>query len=83
MSECVANDTALLYTSRGRFIEYDLFVAEMPRILRCRHLSQEDLLAGRWADAIDALVTQPAPPERPAVNGAETAAEQIMNLVIG
>jgi L-arabinokinase len=83
VSECVANDTALLYTSRGRFIEYDLFVAEMPRILRCRHISQEDLFAGRWADAIDALIAQPAPPERPAVNGADVAADQIMNLVIG
>jgi UDP:flavonoid glycosyltransferase YjiC (YdhE family) len=83
VSECVANSTALLYTSRGRFIEYDLFVAEMPPILRCRFIAQPDLLAGRWADAIDALLAQPAPPDRPAVNGAETAAEQIVNLVIG
>jgi len=83
VSECVANDTALLYTSRGRFIEYDLFVAEMPRILRSRYISQEDLLAGRWADAIDALMAQPAPPERPAVNGANVAADEIMNLIIG
>lgn len=83
VSECVANDTALLDTSRGRFIEYDLFVAAMPRILRCRYVSQEDLLAGGWADAIDALLAQPAPPERPAVNGAEAAAEQILNLVMG
>ena len=37
-------------------------------------ISQEDLLAGRWADAIEALAAQPAPPERPAVNGAEVAA---------
>jgi L-arabinokinase len=83
VSECVANDTALLYTSRGRFIEYDLFVAEMPRIVRCRYISQDDLLAGRWAEAIDALLEQPAPPERPAVNGADIAADEIMNLVIG
>jgi UDP:flavonoid glycosyltransferase YjiC (YdhE family) len=80
VSECVANDTALLYTSRGRFIEYDLFVAEMPRVLRCRYLSQEDLFAGRWADAVDALLGQPAPPERPAVNGAEIAADHIIKL---
>ena len=59
VSECVANGTALLYTSRGRFIEYDVFVAEMPRVLRCRYISQEDLLAGRWADAIEALLAQP------------------------
>ena len=80
VSECVANDTALLYTSRGRFIEYDLFVAEMPRVLRCRYISQEDLLAGRWADAIDALLAQPAPPERPAVDGADVAADEILRM---
>jgi L-arabinokinase len=83
VSECVANDTALLYTSRGRFIEYDLFVTEMPRIMRCRYMSQDDLFAGRWADAIDALMAQPAPPERPAVNGSDIAAEEIVNLVMG
>lgn len=83
VSECVANDTALLYTSRGRFIEYDVFVAEMPRVLRCRYLSQEDLFAGRWADAVDALVAQPPPPERPRVDGADVAARDVLSLVIG
>jgi L-arabinokinase len=83
VSECVANGTALLYTSRGRFIEYDLFVEQMPRILRCRYISQEDLLAGHWADAVDALLAQPDPPDRPPVNGAAIAAEQIVNLAIG
>ena len=80
VSECVANDTALLYTSRGRFIEYDLFVAEMPRILRCRYISPDDLRAGRWAEAIDALMAQPAPPERPAVNGADVAAQEVIAM---
>lgn len=83
VSECVANDTALLYTARGRFIEYDVLVAEMPRVLRCRYISQEDLFAGRWADAIDALLRQPAPPERARVDGADIAATEILNLVIG
>jgi L-arabinokinase len=83
VSECVANDTALLYTSRGRFIEYDVFVAEMPRVLRCRYISQQDLLAGRWADAVEALLAQPAPAERPRVDGADVGADAIMNLVIG
>ena len=50
-AECVANVTALLYTSRGPFIEYDLFVAEMPKVLRCRYLSQEDLLAGSHTES--------------------------------
>jgi L-arabinokinase len=82
VSECVANETALLYTSRGRFAEYDVFVAEMPRVLRCRYLSQEDLLAGHWADAIDELLAQPAPPERPRVDGADVATDAILDWVI-
>jgi hypothetical protein len=77
VSECVANGTALLYTSRGRFIEYDLFVAEMPRVLRCRYLSQEDLFAGRWAGAVEALLAQQAPPESPPLDGAAVAAREI------
>ena len=83
VSECVANDTALLYTSRGRFIEYDVFVAGMPDVLRCRYISQEDLLAGRWADPIEALVAQPAPPEYPRIDGAEVAVDAIMTLALG
>jgi hypothetical protein len=64
-------------------VEYDLLVAEMPRFLPCRYISQENLRAGRWAEAIDALLTQPAPPERPRVDGASVVATSIVNLVIG
>ncbi|MGH9142558.1 MAG: hypothetical protein ACRD2I_15615 [Vicinamibacterales bacterium] len=80
VSECVANDTALLYTSRGRFIEYDLFVAEMPNVLRCRYISQEDLLAGRWDAAIDALLAQTAPASPPPVDGAAVAAREVIAM---
>jgi len=80
VSECVANGVALLYTSRGPFAEYDVFVAEMPRILRCQHISQEDLRAGRWADAIDLLMAAPPPPERPAIEGAGIAADAILAM---
>jgi L-arabinokinase len=52
VSECIANETAMLYTSRGRFVEYDVMVREMPRYLRCRYLPQDDLLAGRWSAAL-------------------------------
>jgi L-arabinokinase len=81
VSECVANNTALLYTSRGRFVEYDLFVSEMPTVLRCRYIAQEDLFAGRWADAIDALLAQPPAPQQPRVDGATVAARIILNLL--
>ena len=80
VSECVANRTPLLYTSRGRFAEYDVMVSDMPRLLRCRFITQEDLLAGNWREAIDALLAQPEPPERPRVDGAGLAAGQILAL---
>ena len=78
VSECIANDTALLYTSRGRLIEYDVMVAEMPRMLRCRFIAQDDLLAGRWAEGVEAVLRQPPPPLTPPTNGAEVAAEFIL-----
>ena len=73
VSECVANGTPLLYTSRGRFVEYDVFVAEMPRVLRCRYLPREDFLAGRWGAAVRALLAQTPPPERRADRRREVA----------
>jgi len=49
----------------GRFIEYDLFVAQMPRVLRCRYLSQDDLRAGRCDDQhfahLDSHFSSPIP----------------------
>jgi len=82
VSECLANATPLLYTSRGRFREYDVIVAEMPQILRCRYIEQGDLLSGNWRDAIEALLAQPEPPRRPEVNGAEVAAELICDRLL-
>lgn len=81
VSECVANGSALLYTSRGRFVEYDLFVREMPKVLRCRFLPQKDLTAGRWADAIRELLAAPPPPERLRLDGAEVAAHLLLDAL--
>jgi hypothetical protein len=58
-----------------------VFVEEMPRLLRCRHLSHDDWIAGRWSDAIDALVGQAPPPERPRLDGAAVAAGEILALI--
>jgi L-arabinokinase len=78
-SECVANGTALVYASRGEFAEYDVLVAEMPRVLRCREIAQQDLFAGRWSEAVSAVLAQPPPPERWRVDGAQVAAERILS----
>jgi hypothetical protein len=70
----------MLYTSRGRFREYALLVEAMPQYLRSRFLAPEDLFAGRWRAALDALLESPPPPMRIAVNGADVAAQQIVAM---
>jgi hypothetical protein len=81
VAECIANDTAILYTSRGRFVEYDVMVAEMPRFLRCEYLELDALLAGRWRDALERLRRQPPAPEKPRSDGADIVAELIVARV--
>jgi hypothetical protein len=80
IAECVANNSAILYTSRGHFPEYDVLVREMPRWLRCGFISNEDLLGGRWQEALDRLRDQPAAPERIGTDGAEGAVDQILKF---
>ncbi|MEZ5283642.1 MAG: hypothetical protein R2712_02305 [Vicinamibacterales bacterium] len=62
IAEAVANETALLYTSRGHFIEYDVLVEEMPRMVRAAFIGHEDLLAGRWQSASIGLPPCPRHP---------------------
>jgi len=78
VSECIANNTALLYTPRGRFAEQDVFERDMPALLRCRRIEQEELLAGRWQGAIDALLAQAQPVAPPSTAGAAIAADEIL-----
>ena len=80
IAECLANGAAMLYTSRGRFAEYDVLVAGMPRILRCRFVGHDDLFAGRWQDHLDAVLDQPPPPEHPPTDGASHAARFLLSL---
>lgn len=81
VSECVANGTALLYTGRGRFREYPVMVEQMPQVLRCRYLSNDALARERWDADVEALLAQPAPTERPLVNGADVAAGMISAML--
>ncbi len=77
VSECVANGAAMIYTSRGRFAEYPVMVAQMPRVLRCIEIAHDQLFGGRWLDALETVITMPPPGPRPATNGAEVIADMI------
>lgn len=79
IAECAANRTALLYTSRGRFAEYDVLVNALPRMVRSGFISQEDLFSGRWLPHLEALLAQ-CHPTPPATDGADVAAGVILGF---
>jgi hypothetical protein len=81
IAECIANGAAILYTSRGRFAEYDVLVAEMPRFLRCGFIDHEALFAGAWREPVRALLSAPPPPEAAATNGAEAVAGRLLEFL--
>ena len=81
ISECIANQTAMLYTSRGRFAEYDVMVEQMPRFLRCEYIERPALLAGRWRQSLDRLIQKPPPAERPDTDGAGVVAGMIADML--
>ena len=81
IADCVANHTAMLYTSRGRFVEYDVMVREMPRFLRCEYIDLDSLLAGRWREPLRRLLDQLPPPEHPPTDGADVVADLIVDRV--
>ena len=77
IAECVANRTAVLYTPRGHFVEYNVLVRAMPRVLRCQYISHEDLFGGRWRATLDRLLSSPPPPDTPRTDGAVVVADMI------
>jgi predicted glycosyltransferase len=81
ISECIANDAAVLYTPRGHFPEYDVIVEEMPKHLRSALIGHDDLNAGKWEGALDKLLAQPKQKKKPETNGAEVAADILLKAL--
>jgi L-arabinokinase len=81
ISEAIANDTAVLYTSRGHFPEYDVLVDEMPKYVRSAFISHDDLFAGKWETHLDKLRAQPKLKKKPETNGADVAAEILLKAL--
>ncbi|MBI4737868.1 MAG: glycosyl transferase [candidate division NC10 bacterium] len=74
VSECLANRTPVLYTSRGEFAEYAPLVAGLERFGVSAFIGTQDLLAGNWRPSLDDLLRRLRVwPDLPA-NGAEVAA---------
>ncbi len=83
IAESIANDAAVLYTSRGHFPEYDVLVEDMPKYLRTAFIGQEELFAGKWESPLDKLLAQSRPKnyKKPETNGADVAAEILLKAL--
>ena len=79
VTDAIAAGARIVYTERGDFPEYPVMVAEMPRYVPCAHLANDDLLAGRWRPAIEAVLARAVPPP-PDLGGAEIAAARLLEL---
>ena len=77
VSECIANAAPIVYTPRGRFAEYVCLVEGISAHLAHAFMSNDDLYAGRWMPALEAVFAQPRRHPGLATNGAEVAAEAI------
>jgi hypothetical protein len=82
IAECAAHETALLYTSRGHFVEYEVLVQEMPRYVRSQFIPQDALFAGDWRPYLEELLSQDRP-EPADVAGASVAADLILERLAG
>jgi hypothetical protein len=83
VSDCIANGTAMIYTSRGRFVEYEYLVEGITAHLPHAFISNEDLRAGRWLSALDQVFAQPRRQPHLEMNGAAVAADVLLGLLNG
>jgi L-arabinokinase len=81
VAECIANRTPMIYTSRGRFAEYPCLVAGVQRYLTNAFISNDDLYAGHWETALEAIFGQPRRDVAVATNGAEVAAQVLLEYL--
>ena len=81
VSDCIANRTPILYTSREDFLEYDALVSGIREYASARFVPREDLLAKRWTDHLEELLAQDWSWPQIATNGAETAAHRILQAL--
>jgi L-arabinokinase len=83
IAECAAHNTALVFTSRGDFPEYDVLVSAMPGFIRSAFISHADLFAGVWQPAIEAALASPAPAGTHRLDGAHVVAKMLAERLTG
>lgn len=79
VSDAIGAGTAVVYTERGDFPEYEILVEGLRRFLPCAHVSNVDLSRGRLRAPIQAVLRAPVP-DPPPLDGAQAAARRLLEL---
>lgn len=77
VAECVLNRTPFVYTSRGKFAEYEPMVAEMAAYIPSLHIPHEELFAGGLRDYLGRIPPFTASHKTDPGTGARDAADII------
>ncbi|HBD09202.1 MAG TPA: hypothetical protein DCZ69_13170 [Syntrophobacteraceae bacterium] len=83
VADCLVQGTAMIYTDRGDFPEYDILVREMSRQLPVVYLPSTDFYAGRWEEAFQDLMAAPRPIRTTAADGSQVSAHAILEHIRG
>lgn len=78
LSECVANDKPIACVERPDFPEARVLIPAIRRYVRHAVIGLDAFYRGEIADALEAAVNAPHPPERAPLGGAPAAADAIL-----
>jgi hypothetical protein len=78
VSECLANETRVLYTSRGAFAEYPYLVAGLQAYGCAEFISNHDLYSGCWLPSLERLMARPRRACALPCDGAQVAAAWLL-----
>ena len=78
VSECIANNTGMLYLERKLFPEYEVFKREMSKYIPAVNIPLEDFYTGDWKRYFRQIIESKHNYERIDINGAGKAAEIIL-----
>lgn len=83
VAECIANGTPMIYTSRGRFAEYECLVEGIRAHLPHAFIDNDALRAGRWHEALERIFSETRRVPSVDVGGAERAADLLLAVLEG
>ena len=83
VAECIANGTPMIYTPRGRFSEYQCLVTGIEAHVPHAVISNQDLYAGRWLNALETVFAKERRQSNVDTDGARAATAVLLGLLDG